>query len=59
MYIPPLTPAQAMLGQKSTVPRCAGSWMKFASSVSRLGNFLARELGTLVSLSRKNKWIKL
>ena len=59
MYIPPLTPAQAMLGQKSTVPRYAGSWMKFASSVSRLGNFWARELGTLVSLSRKNKWIKL
>ena len=53
MYIPPLTPAQAMGARNSTVPRCAGSWMRFASSVSRLGNFFAGELGSLVIVSRK------
>ena len=60
MYIPPLTPAQAMQGQKSTVPWCAESWMRFAFSVYRLRNFFAGELGTLVSLSlEKNKCLKL
>ena len=58
MYIPPLTPARAMRRQKSKVPRCAGSWMRFASSVSRLGNFFAGELGTPVSLSRKKQMDK-
>ena len=58
MYIPPLTPAQAMQGQKSTVPWCAGSWLRFAFSVYRLRNFFAGELGTLVSLLEKKQMDK-
>lgn len=54
MYIPPLTPAQAIRGQKSTVPQCARSWMRFASSVSRLGNFFCGRIrDSRKSLSKK------